>query len=153
MKSAIKLSMKDRIHFSNSFISLKLFCERLQGPPLISKLTKKLFITNHMTLKPSIRSSFQKIGSKNSLLGKLLMDYISSIASSTSNISLMFRTVAQVQAATQYRQKLKYHLLKQLLTQKNMRKRSFCQKPECLHVVSNSTIAQLRGIKLIQQDI
>ena len=27
------------------------------------------------------------------------MDYISSIASSTSNISLMFRTVAQVQAA------------------------------------------------------
>ena len=39
-----------------------------------------------MTLKHSIRSSFSKIGSKNSLLGKLLMDYASSIAASTSNI-------------------------------------------------------------------
>ena len=29
MKSAIKLSMKDRIHFSNSFVSLKVFYERL----------------------------------------------------------------------------------------------------------------------------
>ena len=27
---------------------------------------------------------------------------------------------------------------------------SFCQKPECLHVVNNSTIAQLPVIKLIQ---
>ena len=39
-----------------------------------------------MTLKPLIRSSFSKLGSKNSLLGKLLMDYTSSIAPSTSNI-------------------------------------------------------------------
>ena len=30
---------------------------------------------------------------------------------------------------------------------------SFCQKLECLHVVNNSAIAQLPGIKLIQQDI
>ena len=82
----MKLSMKDRMHFSNSFISLKLFCERLKEPSLISKLTKKSFITKHMTLKPSIRSSFLKIGSKNSLLGKLLIDYTSSIAPSTSNI-------------------------------------------------------------------
>ena len=39
-----------------------------------------------MALKPSIRSSFSKIGSKNSLLGKLLMDYTSSINPTTSNI-------------------------------------------------------------------
>ena len=39
-----------------------------------------------MTLKPSVRSSFSKITSKISLLGKLLMDYTSSIAPSTSNI-------------------------------------------------------------------
>ena len=39
-----------------------------------------------MTLKPSIRSSLLKIGSKNSLLGKLLMDYTSSISPTTPNI-------------------------------------------------------------------
>ena len=39
-----------------------------------------------MALKHSIRSSFSKIGSKNSLLGKLIMDYTSPIAPSTSNI-------------------------------------------------------------------
>ena len=39
-----------------------------------------------MTLKPFKRSSFSKIGSKKSLLGKLLMDYTSTIAPSTSNI-------------------------------------------------------------------
>ena len=38
-----------------------------------------------MTLKPSIRSFFSKIGSKISLLGKLLMAYTSSIAPSTCN--------------------------------------------------------------------
>ena len=86
IKSSIKLSMKDRIHFPNLFISLKVVCERLLDPPLISKLTKKLFITYHMTLKFSIRSSFSKKRSKDSFLGKLLMDYISSISPSTSNI-------------------------------------------------------------------
>ena len=39
-----------------------------------------------MTLKPSIRSSFSKIESKNSFLGKLPMDYTSFIAPSNSNI-------------------------------------------------------------------
>ena len=42
-------------------------------------------MTNHMTLKPLIRTSFSQTGSENSLLGKLLMDYTSSIAPSTSN--------------------------------------------------------------------
>ena len=104
IKSSIKLSMKDRIHFPNLFISLKVICERLLDPPLISKLTKKLFITYHMTLKFSIRSSFSKKRSKDSFLGKLLMDYISSISPSTSNIIvrlLMLWTVAQVQVETQ----------------------------------------------------
>ena len=70
-------------------------------------------MTNHMTLKPSIRSSFSKIGSKNSLLVKLIMDYTSSIAPPHLILALgllMFPTVAKVLAATQYRQKLKYYI-------------------------------------------
>ena len=59
----------------------------------------------------------------------------------------MFRTVAQVQAAIQYRQKLSTTFTN---TVKHEKTCSFCQKQECLHVVNNSAIAQLRGIKLIQ---
>ena len=87
---------------------------------MISKLTKKLFITNHIIWKPSLRSSFSNIRSRNSLLDKLVIDYNSPIAPPPLTLSLgilMFRTVAQVQTATQYRQKGKYYLLKQLLTQ------------------------------------
>ena len=66
-----------------------------------------------MALKTSIKSSFSKVETKNSLLGKLLMDYTSSIASSTSNIIVKALNVLNcsrqaVQAATQYRQKFKY---------------------------------------------
>ena len=53
------------------------------------------------------------------MLGKLLMDYTSSIFPPPLILPLellMFRTAAQVQAAAQYKQKLNY-LLKQLLTQ------------------------------------
>ena len=57
----------------------------------------------------------------------------------------MFWTVAQVQAAPQYMQKLKYYLLKHETT--------FSLKAESLHVVNNSATAQLHGIKLIQLDI
>ena len=99
-----------------------MFCQsilsKIVGPTTDLKSHKKLFLTCHMTLKPSIRSSLSKIGSKNSLLGKLLMDYTSSVPPPPLILLLgllMFRTVAQVQAATQYKQKLKY-LLKQLLT-------------------------------------
>ena len=60
----------------------------------------------------------------------------------------MFRCVAHVQAATQYEQKLPFETV--INTVKHENTCSFCQKPECLHVVSNSAIAQLRGIKLIQ---
>ena len=59
----------------------------------------------------------------------------------------MFRTVTQVLAAAQYRQKLKYYLPN---TVKHEKTCSYCQKPECLHVVNKSAIAQLPGIKLIQ---
>ena len=86
-KSPIKLSMEDRIHFSKLLISLKNIFWKILGPTAdLKTFTKKSFITNHMTWKPSIRSSFSKIESKNSLLGKLLMDYTSSLAPSTSNI-------------------------------------------------------------------
>ena len=71
--------MKDRIHFLNSFISLKVFCESIY-----LKTHKK--VVDNLTLKPSIRSFFSKMGSKKSLLRKLLMDYTSSIAPFTSNI-------------------------------------------------------------------
>ena len=56
------------------------------GPTTDLKTHKTGVITNHMTLKPSIRSSFSKIESKNLFLGKLLMDYTFSIAHYTSNI-------------------------------------------------------------------
>ena len=56
--------MKLSEHIVQFPVSLVVFCERVQDPPLISKLKKKLFITNHMTLKPSIRSSFSKMRSK-----------------------------------------------------------------------------------------
>ena len=59
----------------------------------------------------------------------------------------MFQTVAQVQAATQYRQKLN-HLLKVTNTVKHEKTCSFCQKPESLQVVNNLAIGQLRGMKL-----
>ena len=56
--------MKLSEHIVQFPVSLVVFCERVQDPSLISKLKKKLFITNHMTLKPSIRSSFSKMRSK-----------------------------------------------------------------------------------------
>ena len=36
--------MKNGIHFSNSLISFKVFREGLKNAPLISKLTKKVFM-------------------------------------------------------------------------------------------------------------
>ena len=139
--------MKDRMHFSNSFISLKVFCERYQVPPLISKLTKKLFTTNHITLKTSIRSSFSKIGSKNSLLGRLLMGFTSSVAPSTSNI--IVRTLNVRTCSTSTSRNLPFETV--TYTVKHEKTCSFCQKPESLHIVNNSAIAKLCGIKLIQQ--
>ena len=82
-KSAIKLSMKHRLHFSNSFISI---LWNILVPTTDLKTHKKLRIINNITLKLSIRPSFFKIGSKKSLLGKLLIDYTSSTVPSTSII-------------------------------------------------------------------
>ena len=74
--------MKNRIHFSNYFINLEVFCERLEDPTLISELTKVVYDKTY-DLK-----AFDKIFllKNRRLLGKLLIDYTSSIALSTSDI-------------------------------------------------------------------
>ena len=104
-------------------------------------------------LKSSIRSSFSKLVSKNSLLGKLLMDYTSSIAFSTTNIIVRALNVSNCSTSAdskQYRQKPKCYLYKQLLTSKPWENMFILSKTRCLHVVNNSAVAQLRGIKSIQ---
>ena len=88
------------------------------------------------------------------MLGKLLIGYISSIVSSTSNIILRALNVSNcsrragsksIQAETQ---------LLPLETDTNIVKHektsSFCQKGECLHAVNYSATAQLLGIRLTQ---
>ena len=52
IKSVTKLFMKDRVHFSNSFISLKVCCEG--GPTTDLKTHKEVVrdnVTNHATTK------------------------------------------------------------------------------------------------------
>ena len=82
------------------------------------------------------------------------MDYASPIAHSTSNV--IFRALnaskcstsagsSSIQSETQV-----LPLETVTNTVKNEKTCSFCQKSECLHVVNNSAIAQLPGIKLIQ---
>ena len=64
------------------------------------KTQKKVVYNKPYDLKAFVKS-----------LGKLLMDYTSSIAHSTSNVIVRaLSTIAQVLAATQYSQKLKYYL-------------------------------------------
>ena len=107
-----------------------------------------------MALKPSIRSSFLKIGSKNSLLGKLLMDYTSSIAPFTSNIIVRALNVSNCSTSASIIsiQSETYVLTFETVTNtvKHEEKCSLCQKPENLHVVNNSDITQLHGINLTQ---
>ena len=106
-----------------------------------------------MILKPSIRPSFSKIGSKNLLLGKLPIDYTSSIGPSTSNIIVRTLNVSNssTSGGSNSIQPETYVLRLETVTNtvKHEKICSFCQKPECLHVVNNSEIAQLPGIKLI----
>ena len=87
--------------------------------------------------KFSIRSSFSKIDSKNSLLGKILMDYASSIASPPLTLSLgllIFRTVGSGSSL----------LPSETVTNtvKHEKICSFFQKLEYLCVVNFSEIAQ-----------
>ena len=134
---------------------------------LISKYFVKDCKTNHWSqnsqksclwkpydLKASIRSSFSKIGSKNSLLGKILIDCTSSVAHSTSDVIVSTLNVSNystsadsnsIQAETSV---LPFETVSN--TVKHEKTYSFCRKPEFLHVVNNSSIAQLRDIKLIQ---
>ena len=76
-----------------------------------------------MILKPLLRSSFSKIGSKSSLLAKLPMDYTSFMSPSTSNIIVRALKVSNccttagsnsIQAETLV---LPYYLLPLVLTQ------------------------------------
>ena len=105
-----EILVKWRIHFSSSFFVKDFVNDRRTHRWSQNPQKNCLWQCNKpCDLKPLIRSSFSKKGSKKSLLGKLLIEYISSIAPSTSNIILgllMSRTVAQVQSAIQYRQKL-----------------------------------------------
>ena len=107
-----------------------------------------------MTLKPLIRSSFSKIGSKNSLLGKLLTDYTSSIAISTYNIIIRALNVSncRLSVGSNSIQAETWVLPLEPVTNtvKHEKTCSFCQKPEYLHVGNTSAIAKLPGIKLIQ---
>ena len=82
------------------------------------------------------------------------MDYTSFIAPSTSNIIVRPLKVSNcsttagsnsIQAKT-----LVLPLEAVTNTVKHEKTCSSCQKPDCLHVVNNSAIAQLTGIKLIQ---
>ena len=82
------------------------------------------------------------------------MDYNSSIAPSTSNIIVIALNTSNCSRSTDINsiQAETYVPTFETVTNtvKHEKKCSFCQKPEYLHVVSNSAIAQLHGIKLIQ---
>ena len=105
-----EILVKSRIHFWNSFFVKDFVNDRRTHHWSQNPQKSCLWQCNKpYDLKSSIRSSFSKTGSKHSLSGKLLIDYILSIAPPPQTLSLgilMFRTVAQVQAVIQYRQKL-----------------------------------------------
>ena len=88
------------------------------------------------------------------MLGKLLMDYTSSIAPSTSNIIVRILNVSlsSTRACINLMQSETYvYVWKSVTNIVNHEKTcSFCQKPEYLHVVNYSAIAQLRDIKSTQ---
>ena len=115
-----EILLKSRIHFSNSFF-VKDFVNDLRTPQW-SQNPQKICLwqcNEQYDLKPSIRSSFSKTGSKHSLLGKLLIDYISSIAPSTSNIIVRALNVSKCSTSAgsnSIQAETKYYFLKHLLT-------------------------------------
>ena len=88
------------------------------------------------------------------MLGRLLVVYTSSIAPSTSDIIVKALNVSicSTSAGSNSIQAGTYILPIETVsnTVKHEKTCSFCQKSESFHVVNNSAIAQLRGIKLIQ---
>ena len=82
------------------------------------------------------------------------MDYSSSIAPSVPNIIVRVLNVSNFSTSAGSNSMQAETQVPHLETVANSVKREktclFCQKPECLHVVNNSAITQLPGIKLIQ---
>ena len=115
-----EILVKSRIHFWNSFFVKDFVNDRRthhwsQNPQKCLRQCNKPY-----DLKPSIRSSFSKTGPKNSLLGKLLIDFLPSIAPSTSYIVIRALNVSNcsISAGSNSMQaETKYYLLKHLLTQ------------------------------------
>ena len=112
-----EILVKSRIHFWNSFfVNDRRTHHRSQNP-------QKSYLqqcNKPYDLKHSIISSFSKTGSKNSLLGKLLIDYIPSIAPSTSNIiarALNASNCSTSAGRKSIQAETKYYPLKYLLTQ------------------------------------
>ena len=105
-----EILVKSRIHFWNFFFWKILWT--IEGPNTDLKTHKKSCLwqcNKPYDLKASIRSSFSKTGSKNSLLCKLLIDTFLPLLPPPLTLLLgllMFQTVPQAQAAIQYRQKL-----------------------------------------------
>ena len=116
-----KILVKSQIHFWDSFF-VKDFVNDCRTHHWSQNRQKRYLgqCNTPYNIKPSRKSSFSKTEVKHSLLGKLLIDYILSIAPSTSNIIVRVLNVSNrstsagsnsIQAET------KYYLLKYLLTQ------------------------------------
>ena len=116
-----EILVKSRMHFWNSFFVKDFVNDRRthhwSQNPRKSCLRQ---CNKPYDLKPLIRSSFLKTGSKNPLLDKLLIDYILSIAPSTSNIIVRVLNVSNCRTSAgsnSIQAETKYYLLKHLLTQ------------------------------------
>ena len=116
-----EILVKSRIHFWNSFFVKDFVNDRKTHHWSQNPQKSCLWQCNKpYDLKPSIRSSFSKTGSKNSLLGKLLIDYISSIAPTTSSVIVRALSVSNCSTSAgsnSIQAETKYYLLKHLLTQ------------------------------------
>ena len=116
-----EILVKLRIHFLNSFF-VKDFVNDRRTRYWSENLQKSCLwqCNKPYDLKPSMRSSFSKTGSKNSLLGKLLIAYIPSIASSTSNMivrALNVSNCSRSAGGNAAQAETKYYLFKHLLIQ------------------------------------
>ena len=144
--------MKLSEHIVQFPVSLVVFCEIL-----IAKLKKKLFITNHMTLKPSTRSSFSKMRSK--IHSQVSYSWIILLPLPTPPSNVIVRALNVQNCSTSagsnsIQSEIEVLPLETVTnTVENEKTCLFCQKSECLHIVNNSATTQLPGIKLIQQDI
>ena len=116
-----EILVKSRIHFFNSFF-VKDFVNDRRMRYWSENLQKNCLwqCNKPYDLKSSIRSSFSKTRSKNSLLGQLRIAYIPSIASSTSNMIVRALNVSNCSTSaggSAVQPETKYYLLKHLLTQ------------------------------------